>query len=176
METKIITKDLTDFIDALIKARHLEDVLDTVDRMLVDFMKVEVYQFILFNGTKPRIVKSKGTKEEDFNKEVIDTVIATGEPFITIDIDTLEITNQPHEKILICLPLEVQGSVIGLIEIRKLKENESINLDKYIILLHITHLLEINHVIRQVRHLCRTLPTLWQGRVKEYIRSLIFFI
>jgi len=127
MERKVITN----FSKALIKARHLEEVLETVDRMLVDFIKVEAYRFILFNGNKPKVIKSKGVKEEDFNKEVIDTVVATGEPFITIDINTLEIVNQSNEKILICLPLEAQGSVIGLIEIRKLKENESINIDKY---------------------------------------------
>ncbi|MEW6095705.1 MAG: hypothetical protein AB1567_04150 [bacterium] len=188
METKVIHKNLIDkycksnfnFSSALIKAKHLEDILEIVDRILVDFIKVDAYRFILLdsNGNKPKVVKSRGIKEDelevDFNKEVINTVIATGEPFITIDIDSLEIVNQPYGKTLVCLPLECQERIIGLIEIRRLKENESINFDKYIILLKLIHLIAINRTLTQIKHLCENRPILWHRRVKEYVRSLIF--
>ncbi len=134
------------------------DVLEIVDSMLVDFLNVEAYRIILLNGNKLKIIKSKGIKEQelnrDFNKGVINTVITTGEPFIMIDSDSLEIVNQSHGKTLICLPLECQNRVIGLIEIKRLKGNESINFDKYIILLNIAHLIVINHTFTQIKHLC----------------------
>jgi transcriptional regulator with GAF, ATPase, and Fis domain len=72
---------------------------------------------------------------------IVGKVVLTGKP--TLSIEDGNITNYELYETPLCIPLKKHDKVIGVIEIRSLKENTSIDPIKYYVLLSLANLLTV---------------------------------
>ncbi|MEW6096120.1 MAG: diguanylate cyclase [bacterium] len=141
---------LFDFSSELAISHKLEDVLSAIEKkMLINFVGAKSYRLLLLDhekGDELKILRTKGCEEtmEGIEEEILKEVIKNGEPFLSKDIHKEEITNIEGNTVLLCLPLKKQNTTIALLEIKELKEGESVNLTKYVILLIAANLMAIS--------------------------------
>jgi len=141
---------LFDFSSELAISHKLEDVLIAIEKkMLINFIGAKSYRLLLLDQEKQdelKMLRCKGCEEtiEDIEKEILNEVIKSGEPFLARDIHKEDITNIEGSSILLCFPLKKQNKTIALLEIKELEEGANINLTKYIILLIAANLMAIS--------------------------------
>jgi len=141
---------LFDFSSELAISHKLDDVLEAIEKkMLINFVGAKSYRLVLLDSEKEgelKILRYKNCEEtiEEKEKEILNEVIHSGEPFLSKDIHKEEITNIEGNGVLLCFPLKKQNTTIALLEIKELEKEVSINLTKYVILLIAANLMAIS--------------------------------